>query len=431
MRCDDIHEADRILRAGSQLGVLCTPADGPMLTRDRHTMGEPGAVGTLYDEAYKRLGRPGCDGARWREAHRRLERARDDMLDPEKQREVREEWKREGWTRHVTSTLRCAIDANALEAYAERPEANVVPVDKHGVPYRGTEREMIQKLLGRASRQAGARWATVVVRYWYGHMGAALVDAGLVSTSREYAVPPDRDVDPFALPRRLRTLALGPFHDFDDAAAHPRARVQMVGPGSGVTKQFLSNREEILSSMGAALFQGEGQRERRARVKTLFASIDMDGNVATWAERWGLDKDKLKQTRVALEGGGSFDFGAYLQAQAEGTLWLSNSLEERTGMTRFVTDWLAHHKPGKGHPERTVKSFAFQEAESISRRAKVRWAARNGHAVLSLQHDGIVVAVKRGSDAGDVAEQMAGASEEALGYRQPCELKKSKSRRAE
>ena len=41
--------------------------------------------------------------------------------------------------------------------------------------------------------------ATVVVRYWYGHMGAALVDAGLVSTSREYAVPPDRDVDPFAL----------------------------------------------------------------------------------------------------------------------------------------------------------------------------------------------------------------------------------------
>ena len=87
-------------------------------------------------------------------------------------------------------------------------------------------------------------------------------------------------------------------------------------------------------------------------MKTLFASIDMDGNVATWAERWGLDKDKLKQTRVALEGGGTFDFGAYLQAQAEGTLWLSNSLEERTGMTRFVTDWLAHRKPGKGHPER-------------------------------------------------------------------------------
>ena len=159
--------------------------------------------------------------------------ARDDMLNPEKQREVREEWKREGWTRHVTSTLRCAIDANALEAYAERPEANVVPVDKHGVPYRGTEREMIQKLLGRASRRAGARWATVVVRYWYGHMGAALVDAGLVSTSREYAVPPDRDVDPFALPRRLRTLALGPFHDFDDAAAHPRARAPCGRPRGG------------------------------------------------------------------------------------------------------------------------------------------------------------------------------------------------------
>ena len=53
----------------------------------------------------------------------------------------------------------------------------------------------------------------------------------------------------------------------------------------------------------------------------------------------------------------------------------------------------------------------------------MRWATRSGHAVLSLQHDGIVVAVKGGSDAGDVAEEMARASEEALGYRQPCELK--------
>ena len=61
--------------------------------------------------------------------------------------------------------------------------------------------------------------------------------------------------------------------------------MQVVGPGSGVTKQFLCNREEILSSMGAALFQGEGRRERRARVKTLFASIDMEYD-ATGQPAW-------------------------------------------------------------------------------------------------------------------------------------------------
>ena len=63
-------------------------------------------------------------------------------------------------------------------------------------------------------------------------------------------MPSDRDVDPF-LCAATPTSDAGPwFHDFDDAAAHPRARVQMVGPGSGVRKQFLSNREEILSDVG-------------------------------------------------------------------------------------------------------------------------------------------------------------------------------------
>ena len=54
-RCDQIHEADRILRAHSPLGVLCTPVDGPMLTTPR--------VGMLYEEAKHRLGRrpPGYD----------------------------------------------------------------------------------------------------------------------------------------------------------------------------------------------------------------------------------------------------------------------------------------------------------------------------------------------------------------------------------
>ena len=89
-------------------------------------------------------------------------------------------------------------------------------------------------------------------------------------------------------------------------------------------------------------------------------------------------------------------------------------------MHSFITTWLAHHKPYKRHPERTLKSFAFQEAESISREAKVTWCQCNGQAVISLQHDGIVVALAEGSDPSTVALQLQTASEEALGYEMPC-----------
>ena len=43
------------------------------------------------------------------------------------------------------------------------------------------------------------------------------------------------------------------------------------------------------------------------------------------------------------------------------------------------------------HPERTLASYVFQEAEGLSREAKLQWAARGGHEVQNLQHDGVVV----------------------------------------
>ena len=71
--------------------------------------------------------------------------------------------------------------------------------------------------------------------------------------------------------------------------------------------------------------------------------------------------------------GGAFSFGAYLREQQEGTEWLAARLERSTGMASFVTAWHATHRPTKRHPERTLKSYAFQEAESRSREAKVEW----------------------------------------------------------
>ena len=38
-----------------------------------------------------------------------------------------------------------------------------------------------------------------------------------------------------------------------------------------------------------------------------------------------------------------------------------------------------------------VKSYLLQEAEAISREAKLRWAIANNERVVSLQHDGVVI----------------------------------------
>ena len=60
--------------------------------------------------------------------------------------------------------------------------------------------------------------------------------------------------------------------------------------------------------MGSTFFPSESAAEGRKCVKGLFASIDMDGNVRTWAGRWGLDVNKVKSTTVSLSNGEVFSF---------------------------------------------------------------------------------------------------------------------------
>ena len=74
--------------------------------------------------------------------------------------------------------------------------------------------------------------------------------------------------------------------------------------------------------------------------------------------------------RQTLSDGTIFSFRTYLAAQEDGTLWLQERLERQTGFSSFIEAWLKTHKPRKENPERTVKSFCFSEAESISREAK-------------------------------------------------------------
>ena len=65
----------------------------------------------------------------------------------------------------------------------------------------------------------------------------------------------------------------------------------------------------------------------------------------------------------------------------------------------------------------------LQDAESVSRDAKVRWCLHNGHAVLSLQHDGIVASLRDGTTHEAARQAMQTASEQAVGYAQPVKVK--------
>ena len=160
--------------------------------------------------------------------------------------------------------------------------------------------------------------------------------------------------------------------------------------------------------------------------------MDMDGKVETFAKRFALSPAVVRRQRVALPGGAQFVFADYERAQSEATEWLRDKMEYRLGMATFVENFIRHVTPEKmrgpngGHkwtPERTLKSFCLQEPESFSRDAKVLWCARHGHAVLSLQHDGIVVALADGTDASAACDQLRAASERALGYKQPVVIK--------
>ena len=51
----------------------------------------------------------------------------------------------------------------------------------------------------------------------------------------------------------------------------------------------------------------------------------------------------------------------------------------------------ANPSGGATDPARTLKSDVVSELEAISRAAKWDWACSTGRAVISLQHDGVVI----------------------------------------
>ena len=70
-----------------------------------------------------------------------------------------------------------------------------------------------------------------------------------------------------------------------------------------------------------------------------------------------------------------------------------------------------------------MKSDILCEWEAISRRAKVDWARREGHDVMNLQHDGVVLALRPGVSCDYAVQQLTRICSVALGYTQPVEAK--------
>ena len=109
---------------------------------------------------------------------------------------------------------------------------------------------------------------------------------------------------------------------------------------------------------------------------------------------------------------GQFDFEAHRRAQRVGTAWLA---ERRRTMTAFVEAHLRSVRDTRRleHPERTVASYIFQEAEGVSRKAKVQWARVQGHTVHNLQHDGVILRLDWGEAPQRVAQQLSAVSAHA------------------
>ena len=313
-RCDEIHEADRILRAKSSLGVLCVPAEGQILG--------PQQIGLKYEAALRRLDkaerRP--DVLRVQQAKRRLETARQRMMNPAVQRMERDKYREQRW--EVTNRMCVPIDVKGLEEFAATEAAKVVPVRNRRPDNKDSYKVMIENLLRNVKRpHAGSRFGWVNVEYEYKPQGRALVDAGLITSAREYAIPPHYYNDPFTMKKELRGIALGWGHDIDDVAAHPYAKLAIVPAGRDITKLYLSNRDQIMKAQGDKWFPHLSNiKERRDKVKKLYNAMNNDGFTANGGRTRGCGRaDGRFECRALASNNGTFGLKEYVAEMKNGT----------------------------------------------------------------------------------------------------------------
>ena len=317
--------------------------------------------------------------------------------------------------RPVTCTLRCPVDREALEAFANSEEGAAVVLHADGTSYERTGAVLANDFLSHVITAGGTSF--IDIDYRFSPRGQAAVDAGFVAHSREYAV----GADPFKLPKRLRGLALARYGlDFDDAAAFPHAGASLLRCGAARARQFLAHREAILRDIAAHFFgPALPAKQGRERAKRLFNILDMDGDFSTWAKEYEADLvpgNTLRNIDIRVDGGLRFDLRTYVFEQPSRTEEVARRLP---GLVRFFDAFNRAAGEGGKEAARTAKSYVFQEMEGYAREAKQQWAATHGCVAINLQHDGAVLRLSRRWPRARALASLTRHVSARLGYHQP------------
>ena len=185
------------------------------------------------------------------------------------------------------------------------------------------------------------------------------------------------------------------------------------------------NREDILQGLGDILCPAKSDAEKRKIAKQLLLCVDMDGSAGGWlAEKKAdgtLDADAGfgPDPRIALRDGSTFPVRQYFAEQPQRTQWLADRCKP---ILALIDHW-RRIEGGSSEPARTLKSDVLCEWEAIAREAMLRWAVHEAHDILSLQHDGIVFALRPDMAVADACDELEAACGEAVGYAIPVEKK--------
>jgi len=124
--------------------------------------------------------------------------------------------------------------------------------------------------------------------------------------------------------------------------------------------------------------------------------------------------------RNIFVGGRLFSLEAYREELCASARWMA---DKSGGMMAFLRqpDVRSKGKRGKrrrakARPELTLKSYVLQEAEAVSREAKIGESSAAGLRVVGLQHDGIALMGIKDGEEGGMARRMGEAATRAVGY---------------
>jgi ribonuclease HI/GNAT superfamily N-acetyltransferase len=415
-------EVNRVHRALTPFGVLNVKASGRI---SRAMLHMAAARCKRRVGAESRAGR--VDLADARSATHRVEEALSTLSNPQscKEAAVRQA---KGWN---VRTIRCRINAQALRAFVARHGDTVMGGQVRadgGVGRSTTYRAAADSLLAECSVD-GAQ-TCLMISYRYSSLGRALLEAGHISASREYAV----GEDPFKWPSDLRDAAFADMgYDFDLIGAYQNARLAMIPVGAQAVRKLLSRREAVLAAIGNYLWPELTSRvERRKRAKGVINAYDMGASIDFWQHNksWGGNprgrslRDKyltLGDESGTQYAGTTYCVGEYHAAQVASGKWVEANAQ---AMIEFIKAHRSAEQNKKKRADLCAASYLLQEAEATSREAQIRCCVAQGLEVINLQHDGIVVYGVAPEAVSAVSSRLAAAASTACGFPLTVEAKR-------